>query len=344
MKRFILGEGMVATIKDVAGLAGVSLGTVSKVINGDQSVSDKRSERVKVAIATLGYSPNSIAQNLRTANSKTISVLLANITNPFQMALAKGIEEVAVEHNYNLAVSSTNERVEKELDSLEMFERNRSDGIIICSTGKTKEKICSLIEKNIPVVMVDRFVPGIPCDYVGDNFPRAIEIALQHLQALGHNRIGIIHGDMNTYHGAYRHGLVLKKMRKLGLPHDTNLHKTGPYTYEQGGNAFRELMAMSVPPTAVLAVNNVLCAGAINAANNSEVNIPGDVSLVLINENNFMWDIVSPGITMVTQSPLTIGRSAANIIFERLRGKEKMAFTNTLFEPTLVVRESTRIL
>ncbi len=335
---------MVATIKDVASLAGVSLGTVSKVINGDPSVSDKRRERVKVAIATLGYSPNSIAQNLRTANSKTISVLLANITNPFQMALAKGIEEVAVAHNYNLTISATNEQTEKELDSLEMFERNRSEGIIICSTGKTQERICSLIEKNIPVVMVDRFVPGIPCDYVGDDFSRAVEIALGHLQALGHSRIGIIHGDMNTYHGAYRHGLVLKKMRRLGLSQEPLLHKTGPYTYEQGACAFRELMAISVPPTAVLAVNNMLCAGAINAANNDDVNIPGDVSLILINENNYMWDIVSPGITMVTQSPLSIGRRAANIIFERLRDKEKAAFTSTLLEPSLVIRESTRIL
>lgn len=335
---------MVATIKDVAVKAGVSLGTVSKVINGDPSVSDKRRERVMATIAALGYSPNSIAQNLRTANSKTISVLLANITNPFQMALAKGIEEVAVAHSYNLTISATNEQSAKELESLAMFERNRSEGIIICSTGKTKEKICSLIEKNIPVVMVDRFVPGIPCDYVGDDFSHAIDIALQHLQALGHNRIGIIHGDMNTYHGEYRHGLVLSQMRKLGLSQDKDLHKTGPYTYEQGEQAFRELMAMSVPPTAILAVNNVLCAGAIHAANQSGVTIPGDVSLILINENNFMWDIVSPGITMVTQSPLTIGRRAANIIFERLRNKEKTAFTATLLAPTLVTRESTRSL
>lgn len=333
---------MVATIKDVAGQAGVSLGTVSKVINGDPSVSDKRRERVMATIAALDYSPNSIAQNLRTANSKTLSVLLANITNPFQMALAKGIEEVAVAHSYNLTISATNERVEKELDSLAMFERNRSEGIIICSTGKTKEKICALIKKNIPVVMVDRFVPGIPCDYVGDDFSQAIARALDHLQTLGHNRIGIIHGDMQTYHGEYRHGLVLKQMRQRGLSLDNDLHKTGPYTYEQGGQAFKELMAMSVPPTAVLAVNNVLCAGAINAANTQGVAIPDDVSLILINENNFMWDIVSPGITMVTQSPLTIGRRAANILFERLREKENTSFTTTLLEPSLVVRESTR--
>ncbi|OON42027.1 hypothetical protein BTJ39_02410 [Izhakiella australiensis] len=333
---------MVATIKDVARLAGVSLGTVSKVINGDLSVSEKRKEQVQSAIAALGYSPNSIAQNLRIANSRTISVLLANITNSFQMALAKGIEEVAVAHNYNLAIGATNELMEKELDSLEMFERNRSDGIIICSTGKTKDKICALINKDIPVVMVDRFVPDIPCDYVGDDFPRAIEIALQHLQELGHHHIGVIHGDLNTYHGAWRHELVLRKMRRLKIKYDERLHKTGAYSHQQGEKAFRELMSLAVPPTAILAVNNVLCAGAIKAANSCGVSIPQQVSLILINENNFFWDIISPGITMVTQSPLKIGRHAASIIFERLQSKDAPTFTNTLFEPGLIIRESTR--
>lgn len=333
---------MVATMKDVANLAGVSLGTASKVINGDPTVSDRRKKLVLNAIATLGFSPNSIAQSLRTSNSRTLSVLLANITNSFQMTLAKGIEQVAAANNYNLAISSTNELVTKELDSLDMFERNRSDGIIICSTGKTQEKICALLERDIPVVMVDRYVPGIPCDYVGDDFPLAIEIALQHLQSLGHRRLGILHGDQNTYHGAYRYEQALKKMDKLGIEYDASLHAHGPFTYEQGENAFLKLMRQPSPPTAILAVNNMQCAGAINQAKKVGINIPADVSLILINENNFMWDIISPRVTMVTQSPLAIGIHAANIIFDRLQGRDAQSFTTTLLAPGLVVRESTR--
>lgn len=333
---------MVATIKDVAKLANVSLGTASKVINGDPTVSERRKALVLKAIATLGYSPNSIAQNLRTANSRTISVLLANITNPFQMALAKGIEEVAVAHNYNMAISTTNESVAKELDSLDMFERNRSDGIIVCSTGLAQEKICSLIERNIPVVMVDRYVPGIPCDYVGDDLPLAIEMALQHLLSLGHNRIGILHGDQNTYHGAYRYEQAMMKMEKLGIACEPALHPQGAYTYEQGRSAFRMLMEQPQPPTALLAVNNTQCAGAVNEAKTMGINIPQDVSLILINENNFMWDIISPRITMVTQSPLLIGMHAANTIFNRLQGNNTAPVTTTLLKPELLVWESTR--
>ena len=333
---------MVATIKDVAKLANVSLGTASKVINGDPTVSERRKALVLNAIASLGYSPNSIAQNLRTANSRTISVLLANITNPFQMALAKGIEEVEVAHNYNMAISTTNESVAKELDSLDMFERNRSDGIIVCSTGMTQEKICSLIQRHIPVVMVDRYVPDVPCDYVGDDFPLAIEMALQHLQSLGHTRIGILHGDRNTYHGTYRYEQAMVKMEKLGIACTPSLHPQGAYTYEQGRNAFRMLMEQSLPPTALLAVNNTQCAGAVHEARIMGINIPGDVSLILINENNFMWDIVSPQITMVTQSPLLIGMHAANTIFNRLQSNNTAPVTTTLLKPELLVRESTR--
>ncbi|KGT92901.1 hypothetical protein NG99_13290 [Erwinia typographi] len=333
---------MVSTIKDVAKLANVSLGTASKVINGDPTVSARRKALVINAIATLGYSPNSIAQNLRTANSRTLSVLLANITNPFQMALAKGIEEVAVTHNYNMAIGTTNESVDKELDSLDMFERNRSDGIIICSTGQTQEKICSLIERNIPIVMVDRYVPGIPCDYVGDDFPLAIVMALQYLQSLGHQRMGILHGDQNTYHGSYRYQQALVKMETLGIAYDAALHTQGAYSYEEGGRAFRTLMSQLHPPTALLCVNNMQCAGAINEAKSLGIRIPDDVSLMLINENNFMWDIISPGITMVTQSPLRIGMHAANTIFQRLQGRDAASYTTTLLEPGLVVRDSTR--
>ncbi|WP_158087361.1 LacI family DNA-binding transcriptional regulator [Pantoea rwandensis] len=333
---------MVATIKDVANLAGVSLGTASKVINGDPTVSPRRKALVMNAIANLGFSPNSIAQNLRTSNSRTLSVLLANITNSFQMALAKGIEEVAVTHHYNLAISSTNESVNKELDSLDMFERNRSDGIIICSTGQTREKICSLIQRNIPVVMMDRYVPDIPCDYVGDDFPLAIEMALQHLQSLGHKRIGILHGDQSTYHGSYRYEQALLKMEKLGIAYDPAFHTHGTYTHEQGGRAFRQLMGQSVPPTALLAVNNMQCAGAINEAKSLGITIPHDVSLILINENNFMWDMISPRITMVTQSPLQIGMQAANTIFERINGRHASDYETTLLTPGLIVRESTR--
>ncbi|TBL72406.1 LacI family DNA-binding transcriptional regulator [Paenibacillus thalictri] len=329
---------MKPTIKDVAKLAEVSIGTASKVLNREGNVRPDLQMRVWNAIKQLNYRPNAVARSLKSANTKTIAVLLADITNPFQMTLAKGIEEVTVQHGYQLLISSTKENADIEKRNLNMLYENRVEGIIVCTTGQANDEIKALAS-HIPIVLVDRPVFSLPVDIVSDDNLYGMELLVGHLYELGHRRIGVVYGDLNTVHGKSRYEGVLKACDHFGIDLPQELQYAGQFTYEGGIGATRYFFGMKEPPTALLSANNNMTAGIIRGCRDSGIGIPKDVSVVSFGELEYNWNLITPSVTYVSQSPLMIGHKAAELVLNRLSNKLREV-SHILFTPQLKVGDS----
>jgi LacI family transcriptional regulator len=328
------------TIKDVARLAGVSVGTTSKVINGKGGVASELQWKVNEAIRSLNYHPNAIARSLKSSNTSTVAMLLADITNPFQTMMAKGVEEVVYESNYQLLISSTKESPEIEGKKLLMLHEKRVEGVIICSTGKVDEEIRTLIAGNVRIVFVDRPVYRFQADIIADNSTVGMELLIKHLYDYGHRRIGVIHGDLSSIHGQLRYEGVMQALARFGLDVSSNLHIMGNFTFEGGVRGAVELLGMESPPTAILAANNNMTAGVLRACRDNQIRIPQDVSVVSFGKLEYSWDLITPTLTHVSQSPLGIGRKAAELLLRRLSGQSEEQVSHIFLTPELVLGES----
>ncbi|MCF8565572.1 LacI family transcriptional regulator [Alicyclobacillus tolerans] len=329
------------TIRDVAKLAGVSVGTVSKVMNHQGNVKPELQDKVLQAVKALNYQANGIARSLRSSSTKTLAVLLADIMNPFQMALARGIEEVTYQHGYHILISSTKENPEIEHRNLRMFYEKRVDGLILCTTGRVNDDIRSIIQREIPVVLVDRPVLSLPVDIVADNNLLGMEMLVACLKDLGHHRIGIVHGNRDTIHGQLRYEGVVKALQIHGIPFVPELQVDGGFTYEGGYAAVQEFLNRGPLPTAFVSANNNMTAGILRACRDLGIKIPDDVSLVSFGDLEYSWNLITPSVTAVTQSPVMIGKKAAELILRRLTGQAEQDVSHIFMTPRLIVREST---
>jgi len=336
----VVAKSMKPTIKDVAKLAGVSVGTASKVINNEGNVKSELQEKVWAAVRQLTYRPNAVARSLKSSNTKTLAVLLADITNPFQMTLAKGIEDVTHEHGYQLVISSTKENPDIERRNLKMLYEKRVEGIIICTTGKVNDEIRTLINHKIPVVLVDRPVLSLPVDIVADHNMLGMELLVGHLHELGHRKIGVVHGDLNTVHGVIRLEGILKAFEQYNMMLPPEMQFTGNFTFEGGMRAVDHFFSQPEPPTAILSANNNMAAGILKACRNKSIRIPQDVSVVTFGELEYNWNLITPSVTYVSQSPLTIGRKAADLVLGRLNNAGQEEVSHVFFTPELIVGES----
>jgi LacI family transcriptional regulator len=331
---------MKTTIKDVARLAGVSVGTASNVMNNRGNVQHELRSKVWDAAGQLNYQANGIARSLRSSSTRTLGVLLADITNPFQMTLARGIEEVMYESGYHHLISSTQENPVIERTNLAVFYEKRVDGIILCTTGKVNDEIRSLVQRGIPIVLVDRPDPSLSLDMVADDNLLGTELLVNHLCELGHQRIGVIHGDLNTIHGRLRHEGVLKALGLHGIPVAPELHTEGGFSFDGGYSAVKRFFGLDHPPTALLSANNNMTAGVLRACRDLNIHVPNDVSVVSFGDLEYAWNLITPSITVVTQSPLAIGRKAAELILNRLNGESEHGVSHVFMAPQLIARES----
>jgi|SRR5699024_10391180 len=330
------------TIKDVAELARVSVGTASKVINKKGNVSAGSQLKVDKAIKQLRYSPNEIARGLRSSSTKIIALLLADYTNPFQMMLAKGIESITYDNGYQIIISSTRENSDIEKQYLSMLYKQRVDGVIICTTGKANNAIKRIMNSKTPIVLVDRPIYEFPIDIVADNSEIGTRLLVEHLLDLNHERIGIIHGNKQTIHGELRMKGFLKALHKNDVEESNNLQYDGNFAYEDGVKAVRKFSNLSSPPTAVISSNNNMTAGLMHECNRLGINIPNDLSVVSYGNLEYSWDLIKPRITYVSQSPFNIGEIAAKLIFKRLHKEKINQQIHRFLTPEIKIRESTK--
>lgn len=254
------------TMREVAKHAGVSITTVSHVINQTRPVSDKYTERVKVAMRELGYQQNRLARSLRIGETKTIGVILPDSANPFFAEVARGIEDAGFEEGYSVIICNADNNPKKEQLYVSVLSEKQVDGIIFVSAGQSADLVSSLQEQRFPFIIVDRKVPGANIDSVMTENIHGGWLATSHLIQLGHRKIGCIHGPSTLSPSADRLTGFRKAFEETNIPVDEALIIEGDFHYRGGYTSTMKLLNLDNPPTAIFALNDLMAIGAVAAA------------------------------------------------------------------------------
>jgi len=332
-------DGRPATIKDVAAHAGVSVATVSAVMNGNKYVSPNLTQRVQDSIAALEYERNSLAQGLKMHTSQCIGLIISDITNPYFTSVLRGVEDVASARGYALILGNTDEDVKKEISYMHLLESKRVDGLIVSFAPGNQEYLRSWSAHRLPLVSIDRLPAELNFDAVlVDNVAGARD-AVEHLIALGHKRIGMVTGLSGITSTEERLIGYQRTLEAHGIPLDPALIAEGNSRIDGGEHATLQLLMQETSrPTALFVTNGLMVIGALQAITRLGLRCPQDIALVGIDD--FEWAAVMyPTLTMVRQPAYEIGQKAAQLLFERMKKRDAPPqFVRLL--PQLIIRES----
>ena len=329
------------TIYDVAKRAGVSAMTVSRVINGKKDVKPETRERVLKAIEEIGYVPNSLARSFVLQRTRTIGLVITDITNPFFTTLARGVEDTAMRNQFSVIFCNTDEDPEKEVLYLELLARKRVDGVILASASGKRTPLKSILIRNIPVVLIDREIEGLDdVDIVKGDSVYGAYLLTKHLIELGHRRIGIIVGSKNISTAEDRVEGYKRALKDAGIPLDEQLIKFGKYSRESGYSFTKELLNLENPPSAIFGGNNFIAVGAMMAIRDMGLRVPENIALVSFDDIESL-SLVYPFFTVVTQPAYSMGVIATELLIRRIEDKDKVKERRkVILQPDLIVRES----
>ncbi len=327
------------TSQDVAERAGVSIATVSRVLNDLPHVSPRIRKRVWRAIKELDYQPNRTAQRLRAKQSRVLGLIISDIQNPFFTAIVRGIEDVAYKHGYSVILCNSDENLEKERLYLNVMRAEAVAGVILASTGESNPLVADLLEQPIPVVAIDRRLRNRGVDAVLAANVDGARQAVSHLLELGHRRIGFVGLPLSRTPGKERHAGYVATLREHGLAVSRPIVRFADAKQQGGYDATCRLLQISPIVTALFVANNLMTLGALDAIRERGLRIPEDISVVGFDD--MPWAaLLQPPLTVLAQPTYDIGRTAAELLFERLASADKPA-TSIQLPTTLVVRGST---
>ena len=330
---------MGTTIRDVAARAGVSVATVSAVLNESKYVSPELAERVRESASALDYRPNSLARSLKKLRSHTLGLVLSDITNPFFTTLVRAVEDTARAAGYALLLGNTDEDSVREQTYVELLRSRQVDGLMLVASAGDHPYLPALIAAGLPLVCVDRSLTELGADSVlTDNVAGAYQ-AVAHLLALGHRRIGIVTGLPGITTTDQRLEGYRQALGEHGVPFDPALVREGDSRVDGGARRADELLALPERPTALFVTNNLMTIGAMRAIDARGLRCPEDVAL--IGFDDFEWaSVFRPRLTTVRQPVYKIGQAATRLLIRRIEGQRTGAAREILLPPTLIVRES----
>ncbi|OGP90789.1 MAG: hypothetical protein A2156_11030 [Deltaproteobacteria bacterium RBG_16_48_10] len=327
------------TIKDVAKQVGVSTATVSHVINNTRFVSAELKQRVLKAIRDLGYHPNAIARSLVKRKTHTIGILISDILNPFYTAIVRRIEDVTYKSGYSVMLCNTDEDPEKEILYIQMLLEKRIDGLIISTAFQDGTHPLLSQLKAISLVTIVRRIKGVASDAIfGDNMGGAYQ-AIDHLIRLGHRKIGIVSGPTGLSSGAERLEGYKKALEDHRTPIEDQWVKIGDFKRESGYSLTKEMFQRDPLPTALFVVNNQMAIGALQALNELKIRIPKDISLISFDDMEW-YSFLDPPLTTVEHSPYLIGKTAGEMVLQRISNKRKSP-KKVVLPSHLIIRAST---
>jgi len=312
-----------ATIKDVSKRTGLSISTISKYLNGG-SLREENRIAIEAAIKELNYKVNHFARGLKTSQSLTVGLLLPTISNPFFSKLAASIDRTLREQGYHCILCSYDQDEEQEVEKLRFLSGYNVDGMIIIPENIRAEQITEIVG-DLPLVLVDRCVPGSNYDTVLMDNQNASYTATEHLFFRGHRRIGIIGGPRHVFTGGERITGYIRAHEDYQIPQDEALIQYGNYDVQSGYNCFHALMDLPEPPTAVYVTNYDMTLGAINAARARGIQIPGQLDFIGFDVVEFTGSvndsISKPTLSVVGQPTEEMGVTAAQVLLRRLQGE-----------------------
>jgi LacI family transcriptional regulator len=334
--------GVPATLRDVAAAAGVHPATASRALNLDTRalVNADTARRVLDAATQLGYRPNPIARGLKTSRSYTVGVVVPDLRNPLFPPIARGIEERLEPAGYTSLLANTDNDPERERLSFDALRARQVDGYITASARRQHPLLQELAANGRPLVLANRRTDDEGLASVVPDDRDGVRQAVAHLAALGHSRLAHLAGPSDLSTGVHRHEGFVQGMRAVGLAVDPDLVVAGAgFTEAEGARLCQELLARGARFTAVLAGNDLLALGCIDALRDAGLDCPGDVSVVGFNDMD--WSArFSPPLTTVRVPHQRLGMAAADLLLERL-GDPQAEVRHVVLPVELVVRGST---
>ena len=313
------GRGV--TIRDVAAHAGVSLGTVSRVLSGHPATSPHARDRVTEAVTALGYRPNVQARSLRLTRTQAIGLLVSDVRNPFFADVAHAAEQAALAADYVTLLGNANEKVEQQDRYLETFLNQRVDGVVLAPQGRGSGSLDALIASQMPVVFVDRTVDGFDVPSVTTDSRAGLDEAIAHLVAAGHSQIGYIGGPQSISTGRQRYDDFIVALPRHGLDVDPSLITFGDFQEESGVRAAEQLLSAPNRPTAILAADNLMALGALAAIRAHGLRLGTDVEVVAFDDIEWLAHF-DPPISVIAQDAGTVGRCAVALLMSVINGDE----------------------
>ncbi|EJL6719161.1 substrate-binding domain-containing protein [Vibrio alginolyticus] len=329
-----------ATMKDIAKLAGVSTSTVSHVINKTRFVSEEISERVNNAAKELNYyAPSALARSLKVNRTKTIGMLVTTSTNPFFGEVVKGVERNCYQKGYSLILCNTEGDNERMRQSINTLLQKRVDGLILMCSSLEGERI-DVFERypDIPVVVMDWGPMLFTSDKIQDNSLRGGYLAAKYLIDCGHTEIGCITGPLIKHQAQMRYEGYKRAMNEAGLEFNANWIIESDFECEGGYQAFKKMAQRGALPSSIFVSNDMMAMGVINAANELDIKVPEDLSIIGYDDIHIA-KFMSPSLTTIHQPKYRLGQAAVETLVRRLDDKSNDAQVVQL-EPTLVVRNS----
>lgn len=335
----------VANIRELAKSLDLSVTTVSRVLNGKAElyrISKKTKERVLLAAKEHRYIPNKIARGLKTDKTETLGLIIPDIANPFFADIAKSIEMEARSKGFSILLFDSNEDIAVEKELFILLLGHKVEGIIIAPVGTEFEHLVEIYETGLPLVIIDRYSPGINLPYItSDNYQGAYE-AVNHFISMGHRRIACIQGIKNSQPNKERVAGYLDAMEKNNIQVDRSYIIGENFSTENGYKQTRILFSMEEPPTAIFALSNLISLGVIKAVNEMGLKIPDDVSLISYDEQPYSAFMETP-LTTIEQKKSEIGQLAVHVIIKNIEDKMYNSKPiNMKLKTNLIVRSSVK--
>ncbi len=341
----VAGENI--TIKDIAEKCGVSVTTVSRVLNDKPDVNDETRSKVLKVIEDSNYRPNGMARSLVINQTYSIGLIIPDINNPYFPEVARGVEDQAQNSSYSVIFSSTDNKLEREQEVIDLMLQKRVDGLIVSLSLANKDILKRLESKKIPVVQLDRRIPDSIYPAVMIDNQRSAYNAVKFLIDEGYKRIAHITGNLQTVPGQDREDGYRKAILDNDLRLAEDMIIEGDFSKQAGYDAMNQMIERGNLPEAIFAANDMMALGVLEACRQAEIRIPED--LVLMGHDNIsISNLVYPALTTMAQPKYKLGREASKMLIDLINIKQKKGslekedlFADQILETKLVKRSST---
>ena len=335
---------MPVTLNDIARKAGLSITTVSRVLNkkAKEYRINRETERLVLKTAReMNYRPNQLARSLRLKKSHTIGLVVPDISNPFFATIIRSVQTVAHTLGYSVVVRGTDEDIALEIEHVQLLHSKGVDGLIVMPVGQRFSHLETLHRSGVPMVIADRCSDELRTAAVSvDNSSGAYE-AVEHLILSGHRRIAIIQGLPDTWTARGRLDGYRAAFGHYGIPIDDALIVGEDFRQQAGYVETKKLLAMEQRPTALFTTSDLITLGALQAIDEEKLSIPGDISLVAFDDLDGVTNFRCP-ITAIAQPKEIIGETAVSLLVDQIRGRLQGPPRRIVLRPKLISRESVR--
>jgi LacI family transcriptional regulator len=335
---------MLITLNDIADKAGVSVSTVSRVLNRKSQkhrISPETAKLVLKAAQELNYRPNQLARGLRLKRTLTIGLVVPDISNPFFAHVTRMIQKNAYALGYSMIVCNTDEDIDAEIEQIDLLRGKGVDGYIIMPVGVENDHIVELINSDKPLVLLDRCFSELETNsVVVDNYSGSYQ-ATEYLVEQGHTRIAIIQGLINTSTNSERVNGYKEALKECGIPVDSKLIVGNDFRKDNGYIETKLLLSTPDPPSAIFTMSDLITLGALEAIEESNFTIPEDLSIISYDDIDFAPFLKAP-LTVVRQPKESMGKVAVKLLIEDIKSKSKNTKQKIVLKPELVIRNSVK--